>query len=95
MINETAYLAHLENSELKQAHILHEHLSAVAGRAEDFVREANPQLAEASRWAGMLHDLGKYRIEFQEYLRANGKIESSFETHHAVYGAALAFLRSN
>lgn len=37
----------------------------------------------------MLHDLGKYRDEFQEYLRHER--EGSVETHHAIYGAALAF----
>ncbi len=71
---------------------MHKHLSDVAELAEKFIREANPQLAESSRWAGLLHDLGKYRQEFQDYLRSNGKIESSYENHHAVYGAALAFL---
>lgn len=84
------YLAHLENSELKQTHVLHEHLSDVAELAEKFICTANPQLGEASRWAGLLHDLGKYRIEFQDYLR--GRRESSYETHHAVYGAALTYL---
>lgn len=89
---QTEFLAHLENSEQKVSHILHKHLSDVAELAEKFIREANPQLAESSRWAGLLHDLGKYRQEFQDYLRSNGKIESSYENHHAVYGSALAFL---
>ena len=92
MNRQIEYLAHLENSEQKVPHILHEHLSDVAELTEKFVRETNPQLAETSRWAGLLHDLGKYRQEFQDYLRSNGEIESSFENHHAVYGAALAFL---
>lgn len=90
MKTETEYLAHLENSELKQPHILREHLSCVAALAEEFICQANPRLGEATRWAGLLHDLGKYRIEFQDYLR--GRRISSFETHHAVYGAALAYL---
>lgn len=46
---------------------------------------------EAAQWAGMLHDLGKYRDAFQAYLREER--ERSVETHHAVYGAALAFQR--
>jgi CRISPR-associated endonuclease/helicase Cas3 len=39
----------------------------------------------------MLHDLGKYRDEFQSYLCHER--EGSIETHHAVYGAALACQR--
>jgi CRISPR-associated endonuclease/helicase Cas3 len=50
---------------------------------------ANPDLAQVARWAGLLHDLGKYRVEFQEYLRGNRR--GGHETHHAVYGAKLAF----
>ena len=92
MKNQTEYLAHLENSKQKVPHILRDHLSEVAELAEKFIKEANPHLAESSRWAGLLHDLGKYRPQFQEYLLSEGKIESSFENHHAVYGAALAFL---
>jgi CRISPR-associated endonuclease/helicase Cas3 len=38
--------------------------------------------------AGLLHDLGKYRDEFQSYLR--GERSRSVETQHAVYGAAWA-----
>lgn len=46
-------------------------------------------MSEAAYWAGLLHDFGKYRDEFQQYLRAQR--DSSTETHHAVYGAALAY----
>lgn len=41
--------------------------------------------------AGILHDLGKYRSEFQDYLRGNRV--SSPETQHAAYGAAWAMER--
>jgi CRISPR-associated endonuclease/helicase Cas3 len=68
--------------------LLSEHLTGVADRAED---HAPQELKLAARWCGLLHDLGKYRDEFQEYLA--GERESSLETHHAVYGAALAFRR--
>lgn len=82
------YLAHTENNSGK-VHILKEHLSEVGKLAERFSNNCNMKLAEAAKWAGMLHDLGKYRDEFQEYLV--GKRERSNETHHAIYGAALAF----
>lgn len=82
------YLAHTEN-ENNKVHDLDDHLICVGKLAEKFICEANAELDEQSKWAGFLHDLGKYRNEFQEYLV--GKRESSNDTHHAVYGAALAF----
>lgn len=50
-------------------------------------------MAESADWAGRLHDLGKYRGEFQAYLR--NQRDSSVETHHAIYGAAAAFHRES
>ncbi len=82
------YWAHTENTEGKP-HLLHEHLRSVGQLASQFAAEMNPQLCEAAQWAGLLHDLGKYRDEFQMYLR--GERESSEDTHHAIYGAALTF----
>ncbi len=70
-------------------HLLSDHLHGVGELAAQFAAEMNPQLIEATRWAGLLHDLGKYRDEFQDYLR--GQRESSEETHHAIYGAALTW----
>lgn len=85
------YLAHTENNK-GESHILSEHLQGVGKLAARFAQEMNPSLCEAARWAGLLHDLGKYRNEFQAYLRKER--ESSVETHHAVYGAALAFQKN-
>lgn len=82
------YWAHNEN-EQGLPHLLKDHLRCVGELAERFAAAANQDLAIVARWAGLLHDLGKYRDEFQEYLC--GKRESSHETHHAVYGAAYAF----
>lgn len=62
------------------------HLANVAKLARNF---ATPlQLAPEAELAGLLHDLGKYRDEFQAYLR--GERASSVETQHAIYGAAWA-----
>ena len=85
------YWAHTENDIQKIPHILKDHLRCVGELAEKFICEANAELCEQAKWAGFLHDLGKYRDEFQEYLI--GQRESSNETHHAVYGAALAWER--
>lgn len=82
------FLAHTENT-AGLPHLLKEHLRSVGTLARQFAGAANPLLAESAQWAGLLHDLGKYRDEFQAYLRRERA--SSIETHHAVYGAALAF----
>lgn len=84
------YWAHTDNPN-GEPHLLKEHLRQVGKLARRFAESGNPDLAEAAEWAGLLHDLGKYRDEFQQYLR--DERESSTETHHAIYGAALAFQR--
>lgn len=81
------FLAHNENVN-GAPHLLHEHLRCVGMLTRQFAEAGNRQLTTVAEWAGLLHDLGKYRAEFQEYLR--GQRQSSYETHHAVYGAALA-----
>ncbi len=42
----------------------------------------------AAKLAGLLHDLGKYRLAFQEYLNVGDRGRRSAETDHAAYGAA-------
>ena len=66
----------------------------MAKPAEKFAEEARPgdkEFAQAAYAAGLLHDLGKYREEFQEYLDPRNQRQSSSETHHAVYGSTVAF----
>jgi CRISPR-associated endonuclease/helicase Cas3 len=63
------------------------HLHNVAELAGCF--GASCGLDNTAKSAGLLHDLGKYRNEFQEYLCESR--DAGTETHHAIYGAALAF----
>jgi len=71
--------------------LLKEHLLGVATMARRFAEEARPgdgAFHDAAYMAGLLHDLGKYRPEFQEYIRGNrGKGEA---TRHKQIGAAHA-----
>jgi CRISPR-associated endonuclease/helicase Cas3 len=83
-------------------HPLAQHLSVVASLAEDFARIARPILPSddderrrekdsfhrGAFWAGLLHDLGKYRPEFQEMIR--GKHPRNEQTRHKQAGAAVA-----
>ena len=87
------YYAHTAETETGERHPnrghwqpLAEHLRNVGDKARKF---AEPLLADTTEQAGLLHDLGKYRVPFQEYLA--GELATSAETHHSVYGAALAF----
>ena len=66
---------------------LSNHLRNVANLAKTFARPLG--LEVEAELAGLLHDLGKYRTEFQQYLRNERKAGS--DTHHAIYGAAHAF----
>lgn len=88
----TKYYAHsLENKLEKEWQELDVHLAEVAELAEMIAKAACPHdtsFAELARFAGLLHDLGKYRVEFQEYLRKER--QGGVDTAHAVYGAGKA-----
>jgi CRISPR-associated endonuclease/helicase Cas3 len=75
-----------------EGHELVAHLRDVAAGARRLAEAAKPtdsDFAALAEWSGWLHDLGKYRDEFQKYLL--GKIAGSDETQHAVFGAAWAY----
>jgi CRISPR-associated endonuclease/helicase Cas3 len=84
---------------------LKSHLSSVAEKALQFAKNMQPisllDGQDIKQWkdtfhktaqrAGLLHDLGKYREEFQEYLL--GRRNRGQETNHSVYGSAAALHR--
>jgi CRISPR-associated endonuclease/helicase Cas3 len=78
------YYAHSENDR-NEKHSLLEHLHETARLAEAFsCRESYKLIFYA---AGLLHDLGKYQPEFQNYLENGGKRGS---VPHASWGAGYA-----
>lgn len=78
------YFAHSENgNNLK--HRLAKHLHETACLAESFV--ARDEYKPLFRLSGLLHDLGKYQPEFQNYLENGGRRGS---VPHASWGAGYA-----
>ncbi|MSU78237.1 MAG: CRISPR-associated endonuclease Cas3'', partial [Gemmataceae bacterium] len=70
---------------------LHEHLAAVAQFAEERAKSAcasDAEFVQAAFAAGLLHDLGKYRPEFQRYIAGKPPLGSK---NHSQAGAAKAF----
>lgn len=70
--------------------LLADHLRNVANLAATFAAPFGA--SQEAYLAGLLHDLGKYRDEFQSYLR--GERASSAETQHAIYGSAVLHSKS-
>lgn len=71
--------------------LLRDHLTQVAEQARRMAAEAVPHdhaLAETAYAAGLLHDLGKYRLEFQQMIR--GLSPQKERTYHKQAGAAKA-----
>jgi CRISPR-associated endonuclease/helicase Cas3 len=84
---ERRYFAHsLEGRPEAEWQLLRDHLEAVGELAAGFGEAFGA--AEWGRVAGLWHDLGKYRAEFQDYIRGN-----EAAAQHAVVGALLAQAR--
>ncbi len=89
-----AFYAHSGADRLHQSdwQFLRDHLAQVACRASALAGEACPNdasIAEAAHIAGLLHDLGKYRPEFQLHIR-DLPVQRE-KTYHKQAGAAKAF----
>lgn len=80
------YFAHSENSH-NEKHGLSKHLHGTAKHAESFA--CKEEYMPIFKLTGLLHDLGKYQPEFQQYL-ANGGERGSVP--HASWGAGYARL---
>ncbi len=81
------YFAHSENDKNKK-HLLSKHLSRTAEIAAGFV--CDERYRQLFKDAGLLHDLGKYQVEFQRYLE-NGGVRGSVP--HASWGAGYARIK--
>ncbi|YAF99052.1 MAG: CRISPR-associated helicase Cas3' (plasmid) [Nodularia sp. CChRGM 3473] len=79
------FLARITEDKRKQ--LLSAHLLEVAKKCSVTVSE---QFRDVAYYAGLWHDLGKYRQEWQKYLLADGK-----RVYHAPHGAMLALMNSN
>ena len=82
----------------------HGHLNKVAYWSGKFARDMfveNDDCEQAARWgylAGLWHDLGKFSVEFQDYLSGSGSDSHTGEVQgrvdHSTAGAAHAWTRS-
>src|SRR6516225_4108857 len=89
----SSYYAHsAENQPPSSWQRLQQHLMNVARLAHERAQAAcpsNAQLLDAAMAAGLLHDLGKYRPEFQRYIEGRPPQGSK---NHSQAGAAKAFV---
>ncbi len=78
------YFAHSENYH-NEKHFLSKHLKETAKFAEQF--SCKESYRPIMKVAGLLHDLGKYQLAFQDYLENGGRRGS---VPHASWGAGYA-----
>ncbi len=82
------YFAHTPPKGSKEWHLLRDHLRKTGNLAEGYGRTAIEK--ELCKIAGQLHDLGKYQVEFQNYLVAQYKSIHHEKVPHAMLGALYA-----
>ncbi len=80
------FFAHSADAPMDQWQLLRDHLSQVADLAAGFASHFN--LDRLGALAGLLHDLGKYSIPFQDRLRG-----APVRVDHSTHGAKLAIER--
>ncbi len=95
--NSTIFLAHVRLDDNGQwlEHRLEDHLRGVAALAEIFA--AAFDAGDWAKQAGLWHDLGKYRLAFQRYIRSasgyDAHIEAPSKVDHSTAGALYAIER--
>ncbi len=79
------YLAHISEDGTREQTVL-EHLNGTAELAAEFARPFGGE--EQARFAGMIHDIGKYSVDFQKRLHG-----SNIHVDHSTAGAQEAMAR--
>ena len=82
--NKYKYIAHSENSNGEEQS-MKQHSEGVAELMKSFALADD--FAEIYSYCGLLHDIGKYSKEFQNYIRSRGEKEP-----HAKWGAYIALM---
>lgn len=83
------YYAHTPPKSGGNWHKLDTHSEAVAKQAWAF--SGGTIICGLAYWAGLFHDLGKFREEFQAYLHACFAGQKPRKTPHAIWGAAFSY----
>ncbi|MFK5894391.1 MAG: CRISPR-associated helicase Cas3' [Pseudomonadota bacterium] len=104
----TSYVAHVKkkinSEEWDKVHKLSEHLLETSKFAQKFAEDFT-DVKDSDEWAsliGLWHDLGKYRLKFQDYIRINSgyekenaHIENGKRRSHSMAGAIYAIKKIN
>lgn len=83
------YYVHTPPEGSDRWHPLAEHLTETAKKASSMGRNRTEK--ETLFLAGLLHDLGKYQAEFQNYLNARYRGKEHDKVPHAMLGAQFAY----